>query len=116
MVFPMGPPPPAISGAARTKETALLAPECTVDKINALVLTGGSAQGLSAADGVMRYSRRGVGGSIPGLDDPHRARRAFSILPAAGRRRGRTPWEWSLPGGKAPQSPMGNLEPGPGPP
>ena len=30
-------------GAPGTRETALLAPECTVNKINALVLTGGSA-------------------------------------------------------------------------
>ncbi|HOR54743.1 MAG TPA: P1 family peptidase [Synergistales bacterium] len=49
-------------GAPGTRETALLAPECTVDKINALVLTGGSARGLSAADGVMRYcEERGWG-------------------------------------------------------
>lgn len=49
-------------GAPGTRETVLLAPECTIEKINALVLTGGSARGLSAADGVMRYcEERGWG-------------------------------------------------------
>lgn len=42
-------------GAPGTRETALLEPECMVEKINAIVLTGGSARGLSSADGVMRF-------------------------------------------------------------
>lgn len=42
-------------GAPGTRETALLAPECLVEKVNAIVLSGGSAKGLSAADGVMRF-------------------------------------------------------------
>ena len=41
--------------APGTRETALLAPHCLVDKVNAILLTGGSALGLAAADGVMRY-------------------------------------------------------------
>jgi L-aminopeptidase/D-esterase-like protein len=42
-------------GAPGTRETALLAPYNLVDKVNAILLTGGSAFGLAAADGVMRY-------------------------------------------------------------
>lgn len=42
-------------GAPGTRETALLAPECLVEKVTAIVLSGGSARGLSAADGVMRF-------------------------------------------------------------
>ncbi len=41
--------------APGTRDTALLAPHCTVEKVNAILLTGGSAFGLAAADGVMRY-------------------------------------------------------------
>ncbi len=42
-------------GAPGTRETDLLAPTNTVEKVHAIVLAGGSAYGLSAADGVMRY-------------------------------------------------------------
>lgn len=42
-------------GAPGTRETALLAPECMVEKITAIVLSGGSAKGLSSADGVMSF-------------------------------------------------------------
>ncbi|MEA3507840.1 MAG: P1 family peptidase [Synergistota bacterium] len=42
-------------GAPGTRETALLEPHCLVEKISAVVLTGGSAWGLAAADGVMRF-------------------------------------------------------------
>ena len=42
-----------IGGAPGTRETDLLAPDKSVDKINALVLSGGSAYGLDAASGVM---------------------------------------------------------------
>lgn len=38
-----------------TRETDLLSPLCLVDRINALLLTGGSAFGLDAASGVMAY-------------------------------------------------------------
>lgn len=44
-------------GAPGTRETDLLAPECTVQHIHALCLSGGSAFGLAAADGVMRHLR-----------------------------------------------------------
>src|SRR2546430_1600239 len=40
-------------GAPGTRETDLLRPENLVEKVNAVVLSGGSAYGLAAADGVM---------------------------------------------------------------
>jgi L-aminopeptidase/D-esterase-like protein len=49
-------------GAPATRETALLDPLCTVDRVDAVVLTGGSAFGLAAADGVMTFlAERGQG-------------------------------------------------------
>ncbi len=40
-------------GAPGTRELALLAPGCLVERVDAVVLAGGSAFGLAAADGVM---------------------------------------------------------------
>ena len=49
-------------GGPGTRETDLLDPHATIDTIHAVCLTGGSAYGLAAADGVMReLERRGVG-------------------------------------------------------
>ena len=42
-------------GAPGTRETALLDPTCTVDQVHAILLAGGSAFGLAAADGVMQW-------------------------------------------------------------
>jgi L-aminopeptidase/D-esterase-like protein len=42
-------------GAPGTRETDLLNPHNRVDEVTAVVLAGGSAYGLAAADGVMRY-------------------------------------------------------------
>ncbi len=39
-------------GAPGTRETALLDPVCQVDRVDAIVLTGGSALGLASASGV----------------------------------------------------------------
>jgi L-aminopeptidase/D-esterase-like protein len=50
-------------GAPGTRETDLLDPMARVDRIDAICLSGGSAFGLSSADGVMRWLRdngRGV--------------------------------------------------------
>uniref|UniRef100_UPI002453F9BC P1 family peptidase n=1 Tax=Nocardia brasiliensis TaxID=37326 RepID=UPI002453F9BC len=58
-------------GAPASRELDVLAPDKTVPFIDAVVLTGGSAFGLAAADGVMRYLEehdRGVstpGGKVP---------------------------------------------------
>jgi L-aminopeptidase/D-esterase-like protein len=49
-------------GAPGTRETDLLRPMHLVQEVHAVLLAGGSAFGLAAADGVMRYlEERGVG-------------------------------------------------------
>ncbi len=49
-------------GAPGTRETDLLAPLNLVEKVHAIVLSGGSAFGLDAASGVMRYlEEQGIG-------------------------------------------------------
>ena len=63
-------------GAPGTRETDLLQPENTVQHVNAIVFSGGSAFGLAAADGVMRFlAEKGVGYPITGGPVP--------IVPAA---------------------------------
>src|SRR5574342_658662 len=42
-------------GAPGTRETDLLDPSNMVDKVNAVVLSGGSAYGLDAAQGAVRF-------------------------------------------------------------
>ena len=66
-----------VRGAAPgTRETDLLQPGRTVEKVHAILLAGGSAFGLAAADGVMTYlEQRGVGVETPGGRVP--------IVPAA---------------------------------
>jgi L-aminopeptidase/D-esterase-like protein len=56
-----------VRGAAPgTREWALLDPVRTVDRVNAVVLTGGSAFGLAACDGVMRWCEEaGLGWPTP---------------------------------------------------
>ena len=59
-----------------SRELALLAPEKSAQEIHAVVFTGGSAFGLAAADGVMRWlEEHGVGYSTPWAKVP--------IVPAA---------------------------------
>src|SRR4051812_23234730 len=49
-------------GAPATREGALLMPTSTNQRVDAVLVTGGSAFGLGAADGVMRYcEERGMG-------------------------------------------------------
>src|SRR5437764_10208850 len=49
-------------GAPATRETDLLRPLHMVEEVHAIVLTGGSAFGLEAASGVMRYlEEHGIG-------------------------------------------------------
>jgi L-aminopeptidase/D-esterase-like protein len=49
-------------GAPGTRETDLLRPGTLVQHVNAVLITGGSAFGLAAADGVMRFlEEQGVG-------------------------------------------------------
>ena len=49
-------------GAPGTRETDLLRPENLVDRVNAVLLTGGSAFGLDAAGGVMHWLEERVSG------------------------------------------------------
>jgi L-aminopeptidase/D-esterase-like protein len=63
-------------GAPATRETDLLRPGMMVEEVNAILLTGGSAFGLAAADGVMRFlEERGIGFETPAGPVP--------IVPAA---------------------------------
>lgn len=53
-------------GAPGTRETDLLAPMHLVQHVNAVFLSGGSAFGLSVADGIMRYlEAQGIGYATP---------------------------------------------------
>ena len=53
-------------GAPATREFELLDPLCLVDRVDAVVLSGGSAFGLAAGDGVARLLRsRGAGFPTP---------------------------------------------------
>lgn len=66
-------------GGPGTRETDLLAPEHLVERVHGVVLTGGSAFGLSAADGVMAHlAERHVG--FPVGPAPHQV---VPIVPAA---------------------------------
>ncbi len=57
--------------APGTRETDLLAPTATVDQVHAILLSGGSAYGLDAASGVMRYlEQQGVGFKFGGAVIP----------------------------------------------
>lgn len=79
VVWPVQPATAAIhvmGGAPGTRETDLLAPENTVERIHALVLAGGSAFGLAAADGVMAALAEAGEGFAVG---PHH----IPIVPAA---------------------------------
>lgn len=53
-------------GAPGTRETDLLSPHSTVDEVHAVLLTGGSAFGLAAATGVVRFlEEQGYGYETP---------------------------------------------------
>jgi L-aminopeptidase/D-esterase-like protein len=63
-------------GAPATRETDVLRPGMLVNEVHAVLLTGGSAFGLAAADGVMRWlEERGMGRATPAGPVP--------IVPAA---------------------------------
>ncbi|MFZ0216053.1 MAG: P1 family peptidase, partial [Candidatus Dormiibacterota bacterium] len=58
-------------GAPGTRETDGLEPGRAVERVHAICLSGGSAFGLSSADGVMRYlAERGIGFPVAGLRVP----------------------------------------------
>ena len=65
-----------LGGAPGTRETDLLEPHNSVEKVDAIVLSGGSAFGLDSASGVQAFLReRGVGVKVHHLSIP--------IVPAA---------------------------------
>ena len=65
-----------LGGAPGTRETDLLEPHNTVEKVHAIVLSGGSAFGLDSASGAQAWLReRGVGVKVHDLSIP--------IVPAA---------------------------------
>src|SRR5688500_19176960 len=61
-------------GGPGTRETDLLRPENLIQQVHGICLTGGSAFGLAAADGVMRWlESKGIGfpvGQLPGTVVP----------------------------------------------
>ncbi|MFJ4651436.1 P1 family peptidase [Nocardia sp. NPDC088792] len=67
-------------GGPGTRETDLLDPKNTVRQVDAVLLTGGSAYGLAAADGVMRWLEEHKEG-IP--MDPADPSRVVPIVPGA---------------------------------
>ncbi|HEY5646906.1 MAG TPA: P1 family peptidase, partial [Pseudomonadales bacterium] len=65
-----------VGGSPGTRETDLLSPQQQVDRVDALVLSGGSAFGLDAASGVQAWLKeQGRGFPVPPLRIP--------IVPAA---------------------------------
>lgn len=54
-------------GAPGSREIALLSPEKQVEKVHGILLAGGSAYGLAAADGVMQYLREREIGFVTGV-------------------------------------------------
>ncbi|WP_034274142.1 P1 family peptidase [Haloechinothrix halophila] len=69
----------ARGGAPGTRETDLLAPENMVQRAHAVCLSGGSAYGLAAADGVMRWLSEQDSGFPVGVE-PHEV---VPIVPGA---------------------------------
>ncbi len=66
-------------GGPGTRETDALDPRNLVDRVHAVCLTGGSAYGLAAADGVVAHLER-LGLGVPGGPDPHHV---VPVVPAA---------------------------------
>jgi L-aminopeptidase/D-esterase-like protein len=79
------PPPGTVGGvdvgggAPGTRETDLLEPSRLVDRVDAVCLTGGSAYGLAAADGVVRWLAERNRGFEVGPEPHH----VVPIVPAA---------------------------------
>ncbi len=67
-------------GAPGTRETDLLNPVNLVEKVHAVVLAGGSAFGLDAASGVMRYlDENGIGFDLVLAKYPSSRRQSYLI-------------------------------------
>jgi L-aminopeptidase/D-esterase-like protein len=73
-------------GAPGTRETELLRPENLVEQVNAVVLAGGSAFGLEAATGAVRWlERQGIGFDVGVAKVPIVASAILFDLPVGGR-------------------------------
>ncbi len=85
-------------GAPGLRDTAMLSPEMTVDKVDALVLAGGSAFGLDAMGGVMAYLReQGRGFQIRDINVPIvPGAILFDLLNGGDKEWGREPIYWHL--------------------
>jgi L-aminopeptidase/D-esterase-like protein len=94
-------------GAPATRETAVLDPLATVEQVDAVVLSGGSAFGLAAADGVMRAlaeQGRGFptrGGPVPIVP----AAAIFDLVAAGDERPGADEGRAALAAALAPDAP-----------
>lgn len=66
-------------GGPGTRETDLLDPTAMIDRVQAICLSGGSAYGLAAAHGVMRWHEERQAGFPVGLEPSH----VVPIVPAA---------------------------------
>ncbi|MDV2476033.1 P1 family peptidase [Rhodococcus zopfii] len=71
-------------GGPGTRETDLLDPSHSVQRVDAVLLTGGSAYGLAAADGVMRWlEEHGRGIVMGGSGSPDEPALVVPIVPGA---------------------------------
>ena len=67
-------------GGASTRELEALDPRANADGPTALLLTGGSAFGLAAADGVVRWmAERGLGRGTQETEYPQRSIQGISM-------------------------------------
>ena len=85
-------------GAPGGRDTGLLAPEMTVQGIDAIVLSGGSAFGLDAAGGVMAWLREaGIGLQVGAAIVPIVAQAiCFDLINGGDKAWGRRPPYWDL--------------------
>jgi L-aminopeptidase/D-esterase-like protein len=85
-------------GAPGLRDTGLLEPEMTVERVDALVLSGGSAYGLDSMGGVMAFLREhGRGFSVRGIKVPIvPGAILFDLLNGGDKSFGREPIYWHL--------------------
>ena len=104
-----------LGGAPGTRETDLLEPHNSVEAVNAIVLSGGSAFGLDAASGVQAALRE-KGHRLRGRRPPHADRAGGDpVRPAQWRRQGLGPLSAlsraRLRGGRRPPPPISRSAP-----
>ena len=91
-----------LGGGPGTRDTALLEPEMTVEHIDGVILSGGSAWGLSAADGAMAWlASQGRGFPVAGHRIPIVPQAILFDLANGGDK------SWASGGGEAPYRRLG---------